>query len=175
MKKTTLRYGLFSGITLMVSSIVNYLIFAGNTDYGKQEIGGYVGIILSMVFVYFGIKKYRDTIGEGSISYLQALKVGLLIIVIPSLLFGVFDVVYVKFMDPDFMEKYYNQSVQQMKATMSPEAFQVKFKEMEQQKAMFSNVFFQFFIMASTVFLVGIAASALSALMLFRKPKAAIA
>ena len=171
MKKTAIRYGLYSGAILMVTVCLNYAINANRHNYRQEEIGGYLSIIISMVFVYLGIRQYRDKESGGAITYVQALKVGLLIILLPSILFGVFDIIYVKLLDPGFMERYYNQSIEQMKATLPPDVLNAKLKEMEQGKAMFGNVFFQFMIMALTVFLIGVAATAISALALSRKPK----
>ncbi len=169
MKQTAFRYGLYSGLLLVIAGFLSFTVFRSASDYDKQETAGYLNIILSMIFVFFGIKQYRDKVNGGTVSYLQAFKLGLLIVLIPSIAFGVFDVVYVKFIDPGFTEKYYNYSKQHILASMPTEAAQAKLKEMEQAKAMFGNVYFQFIIMALTVFLIGIVASAISALALCRK------
>jgi len=77
MKKTILNYGLYSSSLLIVLFGVSF-IFEGSIDYSMSEIIGYISIILSLTFIYFGIKFYRDTINNGLIKFLKGLKIGLL-------------------------------------------------------------------------------------------------
>jgi hypothetical protein len=171
MKKSVLRFSIYSGITLIVGGALNYVIAQGaKLNYSQQEIGGYASIFLSMIFVFLGVKQYRDKENGGEISYLKALKIGFLITLLPSVAFGLFDLVYVKFLDPGFMEKYYNSAMEQMKASLPPAEFQAKSLQIAEEMKMFSSPLAQFVIMALTVLAIGTVIAAISALILQRKP-----
>lgn len=167
MNKTILRYSLYAVAALVIAGSINYLLSKNN--YSTQEIGGYVSIVLSMLFVFFGVKQYRDKENSGVISYGKALGVGVLITILPSIAFGIFDIIYVKYLDPGFMERYYTLAGQKAKASMPLEKYQIYIQQMQQEKAMFSNPLFDFAIMALTVFIIGLVVAALSALILQRK------
>lgn len=170
MKNIVLRNSILSVILLVVTGYINFLI-SKEVDYNIQEIGGYISIIISMLFVFIGIRQYRADHG-GIITYGRALKVGVLITILPSIAFGIFDIIYVKYLDPGFLDKYYTYAQQHAKASMSPEQFQAYARQMEQEKAMFGNLYFQFFVMAMTVFIVGVIVAAISALILQKKQRA---
>jgi hypothetical protein len=172
MKKSVIRFGTYASLILLLTGVLNYVIAANaHLSYSQQEIGGYASILVSMIFVFIGIKQYRDKLNGGTISYLTALKLGFLIVLFPSVAFGVFDVLYVKFMDPGFMDKYYNAAMEQMKATMPPAEYLEKSKMMASEMKLFSNPFAQFLIMFLTVLAIGTVVAALSALILQKKIK----
>ncbi|HYF31533.1 MAG TPA: DUF4199 domain-containing protein [Chitinophagaceae bacterium] len=171
MKKTVLRYGLFSCIALVVMSILGLVIF-GNPDtpnYTAHEVFGYTTMILSMVFVFFGIKHYRDQVNGGMLSFGKGMKVGLLIVLIPSVAFGLFNLIYTGAIDPEFMDKYYQHQLSQMQQRMTPGEFNAARATMEKQKEMFSNPVLQFLVMGLTVFVIGVIASVISSLVLKRR------
>jgi hypothetical protein len=61
------------------------------------EIAGHLSIFISMIFVFMGIKHYRDSMNGGKLNFAQGLKVGTLIILIPAIAFGLLDIVYTEF------------------------------------------------------------------------------
>ena len=66
MKNYVIKYGTYSTIFLVVFGFITFLIMggvsSGSQDYAKGEVIGYLTIIFSLLFVYLGIKKYRDDI-----------------------------------------------------------------------------------------------------------------
>src|SRR5271165_7380234 len=106
MKTTVLRYGLYAAIFEVAFFLVSW-VFIGLTasNYNIQEVIGYAGILVCLSFVYFGIRYYRDHINGGEITFLRGLKLGLLIVIIPSVCFGLTDTLYVILFDPHFYEK----------------------------------------------------------------------
>lgn len=107
-------------------------------------------------------------------SFGQGLKLGLLIVLFPSLAFAILNAIYVLVIDPSFVDTYYNYQVEQMKASTPAEKFAEELKEMEDQKKMFSNPVVGSFIMFITVFAIGLIVSVISALVLKRSQKAAL-
>ncbi|HSF44943.1 MAG TPA: DUF4199 domain-containing protein, partial [Chitinophagaceae bacterium] len=92
MQKTILRYGIYAGSVLVILGLVNLTVFK-SLGYGVQEIVGYLSIFVAMIFVFMGIKHYRDNVNSGKLSFSEGLKIGALIVIIPALTFGLFDIV----------------------------------------------------------------------------------
>ena len=106
MKKIVLVHGLISG--LIVAAM---LFITVNNCYKKENFEGsmwlgYASMLLAFSLVFVGVKRYRDKVNGGFISFGKAFKVGLFITLIASTLYVIawlFD--YYLFM-PDFGEKY---------------------------------------------------------------------
>ncbi len=168
MKKTVIRFGLYGALTICVLFLLAWFL-ADGLSYSNQELIGYASMVIALSFVFFGIKHYRDTENQGSISFKKGLLVGIAISFITALAFGILDVIYVEFLNPGFMEDYYQHSLEQMQDTLSAEDFELKKVEMEAQKELFSNPFMTFILMGMTVFVIGFIISLISALILQRK------
>lgn len=168
MKKTVFKYGLYGSVTISILFLSSWFLGDG-LDFSTQEIIGYASMIVSLSFVYFGIKHFRDYENTGNISLKKGLLIGVLISLLTALTFGVLDVIYIKFINPDFLTEYYDVAIENMRETLSNEEFKVKLAEMESEKELFSSTFMSFFIMAMTVFIIGFIVSLLSALLLQRK------
>jgi len=174
MKSTVFRYGLYSMITMVALSAIEVFVIQPNTDLKISEIAGYLTMLISMIFVFIGIKYYRDNVNNGMLTFWQGLKVGLLIVLIPSVAFGLFDLLYTEVINPGWMENYYSQMIEQTKKTTSPEKLDAALKKLQASKEMFSNPVWQFLLMALTVFIIGFIVTIISSLTL-RRTKPAIA
>ncbi len=64
------------------------------------------------------IRQYRDQVNGGTLSFGQGLKVGMTIVLLPALLFGVFDVLYTKLFNPGFWDEYGAAELAKMKASL---------------------------------------------------------
>jgi len=169
MKRTILRFGLYSAIT---TCILSFLIWAlvDVVDNTTGEIIGYSSMVVSLIFVYFGIKHFRDKENNGFVSFGKALLIGVLISLMAALAFGILDIIYVKYINPDFMTDYYDGMLKQAQS-LPAEEFEIRKTELESEKEMFSNPFMHFFFMSMMVFVIGFIISLLSALILQRKTK----
>ena len=168
MKKTVLKYGLISG-GIMIGIFTVLMAMSEMTDpldFDTQEILGYSSMIIATSVVYFGIKHYRDNENNGNITFGKGLAIGLLIVMFPAVLIGAGDVFYTTIINPEWMETYYATYASEMQATMSEEEFKTALAQMESEKEMFANPMFTFFIMFSTVFLIGLIVAIISSLVL---------
>jgi len=175
MKPTVYRYGLYSVIALVVLSAIDLFVLAKFTSFATQEITGYLTMLLSMIFVFLGIRYYRDHYNNGQLSFGKGLKIGLLIVLIPSVAFGLFDLLYTRVLNPGWFDTYYAHQLDEIRKAYPAERAAEKIKTMEQQKEMFSNPIFEFLLMAATVFIIGFIVSIISSLTLMRKSKPSIA
>ena len=170
MKNLVLRYGFYATLIAVGIQIILYFLidFKAKENFDLGEILGYSTILLSMIFVFLGIKKHRDENNDGVISFWEALKVGVLIVLIPSIAFGLYNWFYVEVMDPEFMDNYFKYQMEKMQASMSASEFETKKAEMEAQKDMFQNPLLGSVVMFMTVFVIGFIVSLISSMVLKR-------
>ncbi len=168
--KIIYRYGLYSSAFLIATGLLLFFILGPSPEYYDiGEILGYSSITLSLVFIYFGIRQYRNDQLNGFINFGQATKVGLLIALFPALAFGLYNLVYVEFLDPEFMENYYQHQLQSMQNTMSSKEFESAKAQMEAEKDMFMSPITQFFVMFLTVWIIGMIITLISSFSLTKK------
>lgn len=106
MQSTISKYGLYGLLTGLIIFIV-HLIFSNNFSYSINEIIGYISIFISLSFVFFGIKHYRDKVNNGAVTFGKALLIGVLISVLVAIGIALADFIYTKFINPDWFESYY--------------------------------------------------------------------
>ncbi|MDB5088571.1 MAG: hypothetical protein JWR09_2565 [Mucilaginibacter sp.] len=170
MKKIILRYGLYAGLGEFVFFVLVWLIIdITHVSHKVQGMLGYVAILCPMVFVYFGIRYYRDRVNNGSISFLQALKIGMLIIIIPAVSYSIIETVYVIYIDPHFYENIAKYDLEQYRKVLSPAQFATKLKEVNLQIKNLNNPLYNFIGMMLTMAALGTIAAVLSALLVFRR------
>ena len=168
MKKTIARYGSYGAITIIVLFLLSWFV-GQELTFTTQEVIGYISMVVSLSFVYFGIRYYRDRENSGNLSFGKGLLVGVLISLITAIAFGILDIVYIKFINPDFQAEYYDTIIAEQQKILSAEDFEIKRQELEAQRELFSSTFMSFLLMAMTVFVIGFIISLLSALLLQRK------
>ena len=82
------------------------------------EVVGYLTMLLSMIFVFMGIRYYRDHVNNGHLSFGEGLKLGALIVLFPALTFGLFDILYTQVLHPSFSNEYMAYQVEKIKASV---------------------------------------------------------
>jgi len=170
MKATVFRFSLYAALFEIAFYIVSSVLIklaAGN--YDTEEIVGYAGILACLSFVYFGIRHYRDHVNSGSVSFSQAVKIGLLIVLVPSVCFGLTDTLYVTIFDPHFYEKYSAHMIDELRKSIPATQLPIKIKEMKAQMDFYKSPFVNFMLMFVTVAAIGIVITLLSTVLLMRK------
>jgi hypothetical protein len=118
MKKTALTYGLLSAA---VSTAMMFITvpFIRPESQGTADVLGYTSILLSALFVFFGIRSYRENAGEGRMTFGRGLAVGLIITLISTVCYAAaFEVMYFKLV-PDFGERFSTCMVEHARAAGS--------------------------------------------------------
>ncbi|SEM05928.1 Protein of unknown function [Aquimarina amphilecti] len=169
MKNTVVRYGIYGAITICILFTLA-LTLGKSLSYSLQEVIGYASMVVSLIFVFFGIKHYRDTENNGAVSFGKALIIGLLISLFAAIAFGLLDVIYIKYINPDFSAEYYGHIIEEMRTTLPEEEFKIKLSELETQKELFSSPLMNFLLMSTTVLIIGFIISLISGLILQRRP-----
>jgi hypothetical protein len=169
MKKTVLTFGLLSGAVsaLMMFSTVP---FVDKIGFDKGAIVGYTAIVLSFLFVYFGIRSYRENVGGGKITFGRAFAVGILICLISCICYVIaWEIIFFNFM-PDFFDKYSAYILEKMKASgASQQAINAKLQEMTNFKPMFDNPLINAAMTFTEPFPVGLIITLISSALLRKK------
>lgn len=141
MKKTVWTFGLISG-ALLAAMMLGTLPFMDRIGFDKAELIGYTSIVAASLFVFFGIRSYRDNHADGSISFKQALKVGVLISVVASVCYVVtWQVIYYK-VAPDFVEKMTAHMLEEERAAgATPQELEAKRAQMQKFQELYRNPF----------------------------------
>ena len=115
MKTPVLKYGLLSGAASAAMMLAT-VPFLDKLGFDNGAIFGYTAIVASFLFVFFGIKAYRDKELGGAITFRRAMAAGLLMTVISSLCYVVtWEFIYFK-LTPDFSQKYSDYAVAKARA-----------------------------------------------------------
>lgn len=106
MKNTVLKFGSYGFVTGLIIFLIHLIIGVDNFDSNTNEIVGYISIFISLAFIYFGIKHFRDNVNNGVVSFGKAISIGLMISMCVGLGIAIADFIYTKFIDPEFFYKY---------------------------------------------------------------------
>jgi len=168
MKNTVIKYGLYALISgFLLFGLPFFLGMGVDFDYG--ELVGYTSMVLSLLFVYLGIKYYRDKVNGGKVSLLNAIAIGLLIALFSAIGIALFDYIYTTQINPDFANEYLEYSLNKMQVTLSPEEVKLKSAELNQQMKDYGSPGFMAFMMFTSVMILGFIISLFSGLILQRK------
>jgi hypothetical protein len=173
MKKIVLTFGLISG-GILAAMMYATLPFMEQIGFDNGQLIGYTTMVLAFLLIFFGIRSYRDTVGNGYITFGRAFKVGILITLIACLCYTVaWEILYFNFM-PDFGDKYTQYLIEKSRAAgASPEEIANEVAKMERFKEIFKNPLYNFLIVFFIEPLpVGLIMTVLSALILKKRPEA---
>jgi hypothetical protein len=175
MKRTILIFGLISGAisSLMMVSTLPFLHKIGTA---KGAIVGYTAIVLSFMLVFFGIRSYRENVGNGEITFGRAFFVGIGITLISCAFYvATWEIIYFKFM-PDFMDNYGSHAIEKLRAAgATAEVIQAKINEFNQLKENYKNPVYNSALTFLEPFPVGLLITLISAGILRKKRKVQIA
>jgi ABC-type microcin C transport system permease subunit YejB len=170
MKKTIVTFGLISGAISSVTMVVSIPI-AHRIGFDKGPYVGYTGIVLSFLLVFFGIRSYRDNVGNGQITFTKAFALGLSITLLSCLCYiATWEVLYYTVF-PNFWDTYGGHLVEKLKASgASPAAVQAKVQEVAKYKELYKNPFINAALTFIEPFPIGLVITLFSAAVLRKKP-----
>jgi hypothetical protein len=171
MKRTILTFGIISGI--LCSLLMNAsLLFAKRIGYGHSMIVGYTIMVASFLLVYFGIRSYRDNVGNGHITFGRAFAIGISITLITCIFYVVsWEIMYFNFM-PTFMDDYGAYELDKLKAAgATAAAIQAKTQELQHAKELYKDPLINSAMTFMEPFPVGLLITLISAALLRRKPQ----
>jgi len=139
MKKIVLTFGLIAG-AIVSFFMVLALAFKDAIGFDRGEIVGYTSMVVAFLFIYFGVRAYRDNVGGGTISFGRACAVGGLIAVVASACYvATWEVIYYRF-TPDYLDKYREHVIAKARADgASQQAIADKTAQLEHLAELYKN------------------------------------
>jgi hypothetical protein len=168
MKKIVVIFGLISGAISSLMMIV-IVTFGHRIGFDRGAIISNTSIVLSFLMVFFGIRTYRDNIGNGQITFSKAFAVGLSITLISCIVYVVtWEVIYYNLL-PGYWDAYGAHLVQKLTASgASSAAIQEKLQQVRRYKELYKNPFFNAAFTFIHPFPIGLVITLFSALVLRR-------
>jgi len=170
-KKTVLTFGLISGV-ISSSLMVCFIPFYNRIGNDRALILGYTSIVLSFLLVYFGIRSYRDNVGDGHISFAKGFAVGICITLISCLFYvGTWEVLS-RTVFQDFMDKYSTAMIAKAQASgKSAQEVQAKIDEIQRMKVNYANPIYRMLMTFIEPFPIGLLITLISAAVLRKKAR----
>jgi len=103
---TTVKWGLITGMVYVFFSLISNMLGLAQPD-GSKLIGLAVNTVLMLITfytIYLGVKEIKEEEKGGYITVGEGFKAGMGIALIASLISFLFTVVYLNFIDPNFVE-----------------------------------------------------------------------
>jgi uncharacterized membrane protein YhdT len=142
MKNIVIRFGLISGAASALLLLFTAYQIKEKGIFDGGEWYGYAGMVLSMLFVYIGVRVYRDRERQGSITFYEAFKVGGLIALVSCVCYVIAWLLAYEFIMPDFIDQYSAYTIEKMKMDGSSEVdIQKATADMAKFKDMYKNPF----------------------------------
>lgn len=170
MKKVVWVNGLIAGFIVSLLMFVSMMYYKSSGSFENGMIYGYASMILAFVFIFVGIKTFRDKHNGGVISFGKAFTIGLLITLIASTFYVATWFIESAYVFPDFLEKYAAGSIEKVRASGASEAeVAKKSAEMKQLGEMYKNPLIKILLTYVEILPVGILVSLISAFFLKKK------
>jgi hypothetical protein len=167
MKNTVLTFGIYS--VLLAAILFSTVLYSGFAlAFKTHGIIGYATMVVSLLYVYFGIKHYKDHELNDALDFKTAFKVGAVISIFTAITFGTIDAIYITYNNPDFIAQYlaYEYGLLDAQTDISPEELYYEKLSILKQSEAFKNPIMIFFVTTMMVFVIGAVMSILSALLL---------
>jgi hypothetical protein len=169
MKKTVLTFGLIAGV--MISVLMGgSLLLADKIGSGHSMALGYTIMVASFLFIYFGIRSYRDNTLAGQISFGRAFACGILIALITTVCYvAMWEVLYFNFM-PHFMDSYFAAQIHKVQSSgLDPATTAAQVAAIQRSQQLYQNPFVNMAYTFMEPLPVGLIITLISAAILRRK------
>lgn len=169
MKKIVLTFGFLSGALSSIMMLAT-VPFMDRIGFDHGVVIGYTAMVISFLFVFFGVRACREQSGDGPFTFGRAFTVGLLITLISCACYVVtWEIVYFK-LSPGFADKYSAYAIEKARTSG---ATQQKIDETARQMQMFKQMYDRPLINAALSFIeplpIGLLVTLVSAAVLRRK------
>lgn len=163
MKNPIIKYGIIGGIVMVIIGLGSWLLLKDVYSFQTSQIIGYSSMIIALSSVFFAIRKYRDEINNGTITFGESLKVGILTTLIPSAFAFIQTIFFFSVYGTEFQD-WALASLEKTDPTLHAEYVE----QMASGPDWIMNPFFQGFVMFATVFFIGLIISLIAAVVLKR-------
>ncbi len=107
--KNALRYGLITGMLLIVYSLILYIL-----EVDMQSGAQYASILILLIMSIVAVTNWRDKHNDGNLSYSQGLGTGTLVALYSGILASIYTFIFLKFIDPGMVQEIVDMAEQKM-------------------------------------------------------------
>lgn len=171
MKKIIIIYGIIAGLIVGGLMLLNMPLWkSGVINFENGELIGYTTMVIALSMVFFGIKSFRDNHNNGTVTFWNAFKVGILITLIASVMYALaWEISYAN-MGDEFVKKMTDHYFEEFKAGGASEVELQKAKDdWASFSEMYKNPLIRFGVTLTEIFPVGLVITLLSAGLLRNK------
>jgi hypothetical protein len=158
-------YGVISGVIVVLGMVINISVVSDHGAMGM--VAGYLSMLVALIFVFVGVKRYRDVHLGGVIGFGKAFGVGLGIGLVSALFYILGWEVYMWRTGGTFMTDYIAQSIEDMRAAGKPAAEIARFSsEIGAMAEQYKNPLFRMALTLTEILPVALLVSLVSAALL---------
>jgi len=171
MKRIIIVNGLIAGAIVSAMLLISMPLHkSGILNFDSGMLTGYASMVIALSMIFFGIKSYRDAHQGGVITFLQGLKIGLLITLIAAILYAITWEFYFAMDGGSFMASYSEYYLNKMAAEGASETKIIEAKkEMDDFNQMYKNPAIRFAMTLAEILPVGILITLFASLVLRKK------
>jgi len=100
-KNIIVNYGIILGGILVFTSLIQY---ATGTHLEPEKSIGIISFLLIIAVIVMGVKKFKSE-NNNSISFGEAVKIGVGISILSALITVIYNLIFVNFIEPDFIDQ----------------------------------------------------------------------
>ncbi|MBK6413753.1 DUF4199 domain-containing protein [Sphingopyxis sp.] len=165
MGRTIAVYGTISGTIVILGMFISITFVADHGTMGM--VAGYLSMLAALLFVFIGVKRYRDVNLGGVITFWKALGVGLGIGLVAALFYVLSWEVYMWQSGGTFMTEYIAKTIEDMRAAGKSGAEIEKFSsEMGAMAEQYKNPLFRMALTLTEILPVALLVALVSAALL---------
>lgn len=110
--KIALKYGFIYAAASIVMSLLMYVTGLNRSD--STWLITLIGLSVPVVCVLLAVKEYKATVGGGYMKFSDIFKHGLVICLLGGIIYSAYSLLYLKYIDPTFMEYIQDKQVAKM-------------------------------------------------------------
>ncbi len=160
-------YGAIAGVIVAIGMFINMNFIASHGAMGM--VAGYLSMLVALIFVFVGVKRYRDVNLGGVIGFWKALGVGLGIGLVASVFYILGWELYMWQTGGTYLTDYIARTVEDMRAAGTPASEIAKFSaDMGAMAERYKNPLFRMALTLTEILPVALLVSIVSAALLRR-------
>ncbi|MEQ9403993.1 MAG: DUF4199 domain-containing protein [Cyclobacteriaceae bacterium] len=170
-KKIAVKYGAISGLLIVSSWFIGYMLSGGETHFEGGEVVGYGVMLLALTAVFMGVKSKRDDSDNPTFTFKEGFLTGLGIVIVASLIYVIGWLIYMPTFAPDFIDKYQTSQIELVQnSELSPEEKTNQINEVRESIENYKKPHVMVAYTFIEIFPVGLIVALITALILRRKP-----
>ncbi len=169
MKRFVFKYGIISGLIIIISAIFTIILVGESGSFSIAEWLGYLIMIVALSMIFIGIKDYKKK-NNNIIDFKSAFFVGIGISAVASLIYVIGWEIYFSFNGEQFISEYSTNSIQKLVDNgLSPESIDKATKEMNENMETYRNMPYRMAITIMEIFPIALLITIISSFILKTK------